>query len=283
MNGENELHEERYRAIKSQSIRCDNDAPHIAVRHGEKWRVYQGVCNSWNCSRCGVIRAQREYQRIYAGASDRANSGNNLAFITLTSRGKGTDVDEAESDWYKNTTKTMNAFRNKVKRNGDVWSYACVTERQKRGHPHAHYIITAVPDDTAIFEPDAVIFRQWIADERVYISDWLLNQLIKSGMGYIHDIQFIDDIAGVVGYVSKYLFKSLQGDVWPKGWRRVRYSRDWKARDKGTADDGFALLHKGDWKKLGAVGPNVTTDCPIIFEHVWQSYAPNLKLTRSAD
>ena len=276
------LHAIEYEARQNQSVRCENDAPHIAVLREGKWTVYQGCCNSWECERCGFIRARNEYHRLRYGCQNLWDKSVQLWMITLTSPGQGTDIEAAEQNWYNGTMKTLNALRNQYKRGGgENWYYACVTERQKRGHPHAHYIITAVPKDLAWAAPGATLRDGRMNHQASLQSDWLVDRLDVNRMGTVYDIQPIDDAAKVSAYVSKYLFKSLLQEKWPKGWRRVRYSRNWVKAGYPKAEQAIALLGAKQWDELGRQGPNVVTDDAVVLEH-WQAWrAPNIKLRRT--
>jgi len=281
-NPENELHLEKYIALTDRSIRCDNRAPHIAVKNGDTWTVYQGCCNSWNCSRCGYIRASTEYHRILSHSSALTNAGHNLAFVTITAPGTGEiTAHEADAVWYSSTTKFLNSYRKHVQRGGEHWTYVCVTERQKRGHPHAHYLMTCVPSDTHLSGPGAYDLAKIASSDERLRSDWMSKQLERSGLGKIYDIQEVDDTNRVVAYISKYLFKSLQNEFWPKGWRRVRYARNWPKTPKNAAEDAFPLLSGEDWRRLGGLGQKVYTRDPVVFEDNFSTYAPNLKLRRT--
>lgn len=279
MTPEDELHAIKYVIQREQSVVCDNDAPHIAVRRGDRWTVYQGCCNSWTCSRCGLMRASTEYHRIRAGVQILNNMSVPIWFVTLTAPGAGTSVSDAEESWYNGTMKTLNALRNQYKRaGGDDWYYAAVTERQRRGHPHAHYMLTAVPADVALAEPGARLRDGRINQQRTLQSDWLSDRCERNGLGTVFDMQAVTEPSQVAAYISKYLFKSLLDQQWPKNWRRVRYSRSWYKPDAKSADEAIALLGANQWDYLGSQGDKVYTRDEVVLHH-WQAWrAPNIKL-----
>lgn len=279
---ENDLHAVRYAATQQAGVICDNDAPHIAVRRGDVWTVYQGCCNSWLCSRCGIIRANREYHRIRQGVDILDKVGVPLWFVTLTAQGRGTSVEAAEDGWYSGTMRTMNALRNQYKRaGGENWQYAAVTERQERGHPHAHYMITAVPKDVVLAATGARLWDGRVTERESLQSDWLSKKCDTYGIGTVIDIQAVENGAAVSAYVSKYLFKSLLTQSFPKNWRRVRYSRGWVKREVSKAEDAIPLLGANQWDKLGSMGDKVYTRDEVVLHH-WQAWrAPNIKLRRS--
>ena len=45
------------------------------------------------------------------------------------------------------------------------------------------------------------------------------------------DVDFIQQAVAAAAYVTKYLAKSLEFTRWPKGFRRVRTSRNWPTLD----------------------------------------------------
>jgi hypothetical protein len=54
---------------------------------------------------------------------------------------------------------------------------------------------------------------------------WVKDTARSCGMGYMADAQLLKDPCAAGAYVTKYLTKSLsQGDVFPKRFKRVRYS-----------------------------------------------------------
>ena len=280
MDGRDEQHALEYVAKKSQEIACKNNAPHIVVKTPAGWRVYQGCCNSWNCPRCGLIRARKERDDIAMGAQKWIDQGYQLYLMTLTCPGEGYTVEEGEREWYVNSTKFLNAVRNRIKRSGGAWSYACVTERQKRGHPHAHYIVISLPPDASPYKHGEVLPDGRIADGDILWSQFISDQTVRSGLGWVYDVREIDHAGAVISYVTKYLFKSLMVQSFPKGWRRVRYARNWPRRPKQQAGEGFPLLRRSDWKKLGSLGESVRCDVPAVYAHVWAHLAPNMKPDR---
>ncbi|MES2213172.1 MAG: hypothetical protein V4490_08575 [Pseudomonadota bacterium] len=234
---------------------CQNNAPLFAYQiQGKRWGVVQGCCNDWNCPRCGQQRAREEYGRIVVGAREIAKI-NTLYLFTVTCRGKDCTVDEAENGYLIWTNRLLTNLRTEVKRSGKVWAYASVTERQKRQHPHSHYITTYCPDD-AIFVKKGE-GKTYITTGDVFPAkhDTLQSYKLEracdtAGLGYQYDISRLSSVEAGSRYAAKYLFKeAIFNTVWPKGWRRVRYSNNWPKLPeiKGTA---MILMKKEDWDNL---------------------------------
>jgi len=243
---------------------CMNNAPYFAYKiEGKKYGVVQGCCNNWNCPRCGQQRAREEYGRIVAGARELAKT-NQLYLMTLTCRGKEMTVDEAENGYLLWTNSLVTKLRAKAKRAGMAWAYASVTERQKRGHPHSHYITTYCPDDGVEvakgkpkFYHSQGIFQQ--AKHNTIQTKYLELACIASGLGWQYDISALESEEAGSRYVAKYLFKAdMFATIFPKGWNRVRYSQNWPKLPQQTSE-AFILMEAMDWVHLSRVAVTVVT------------------------
>ena len=234
--------------------KCSYNAPFFAYNAKQKtWIVVQGNCHHWDCKKCGIGRAKKEYGRIIEGCRTLAKA-QTIYFITITCKGKGLGVKDAEKNYLKWTNRLLDACRQKCKRAGGQWYYVQVTERQKRKHPHSHILTTFVLDD--IVEG---VHRKYETDKmgrRVYRnvpalrSSWFEATLARSGLGMEYDISRVETVEGASRYVAKYLFKdSIFTTDWPKGWKRVRYSQSFpKLPERKT--DAFVLLNHADWYRL---------------------------------
>lgn len=235
----------------AKSERCTNNAPYICypLTEGDTWGLSQGCCNSWYCPRCSNIRAKHEYHRIRAGAEKLSNEGKNLYFVTLTCRGKGLTALEGDENYLKWTNRLLSSWRAKTKKNGGEWNYVQVTERQRRGLAHSHMITTMIPSDAVV-----VSAGEWSDIGHKFKHDglwsqWLSSSAVKAGLGKMVDITQVRTSGAVASYVSKYLFKEIKADVWPKGWKRVRYSHSWpKAPEVLAASEGaFPVFRYSHW------------------------------------
>lgn len=234
---------------------CQNNAPFFAYQiKGKTWGVIQGCCNDWNCPRCGQQRAREEYGRIVVGAREVALK-HNLYFMTITCRGKEMSIEEAEGGYLGWTNSLLTRLRTSAKRKNIAWYYASVTERQTRKHPHSHYITTYCPDDVSpIKEGDRKYFytteEYFTAKHDTLQTEYLERACVECGLGNQYDLSGMRDIEGGSRYAAKYLFKaSAFNTVWPKGWRRVRYSQNWPKLPEKTSTS-FILLSAFDWYRL---------------------------------
>jgi len=243
---------------------CLNNAPYFAYKiEGKKWGIVQGCCNDWMCPKCGQQRAREEYGRIVSGAREIAKE-TDLFMFTITCRGKDCTVNEAEDNYLKWTNNLLTKLRAATVKSGKKWYYASVTERQKRKHPHSHYITSYCPDDAVFVAKGERKFFHFLPEGVIAKHDTLQSyklekQCADSGLGYQYDISRIESIEAGSRYVSKYLFKeTIFSTKWPKGWRRVRYSQSWpKLPDVGG--EAIILLSKFDWYKLSRLASVVVT------------------------
>lgn len=251
----------------AQDARCENKAPYIFfIDNTGKPRIVQGCCNDWTCKRCGVIRAKKEYGRMVHGARELADAGHKLYFLTLTCRGREMSKKEAEAGYYGWTNATLNAMRNRAKRKGAEWFYSGVTERQKRGHPHSHYQITWMPEDATPYAKGKRLPNGAIAKHDCFYSEWLTQACVRAGLGKMTDITEVRSPVAVAVYQAKYMFKDAMRTVWPKGWRRVRYSNNWPKLPVQKPVIAFPLLRYDDWKRMEAYGVTVYADSPETLE-----------------
>lgn len=233
---------------------CINNAPYFALkREGKLWQIWQGCCNSWNCPKCGERRAKAEYGRIIEGVRQIALN-RQICFITLTSRGQGLSLSEAESIYLPATNRILTAMRTRARRDGQDWYYVQVTERQKRGHPHSHILTTWTPHD--LREGHVTKWRTNQSGLKVSVqepalrSDWLQERCISAGLGEQYDISIVREPEAVSRYVAKYLFKpSMLSDVWPKNWQRIRYSNSWPKLPE-MQSEAVPLVSEDDWREL---------------------------------
>jgi len=250
--------------------RCAYNAPFFAVERSKKrFRVVQGCCNHWDCPRCGILVAKSHYGRIVTGARKIAET-QELYFITVTCRGKEITVDEAKKSYLAWTSKFLDACYSKSKRMGLEWFYVQVTELQKRGHPHSHILSTFCPSDQRLGTVE-----KWSTDAQGRLvcsevpalrSDWMLQQVTRSGLGSQYDISQVRTVEAASRYVAKYMFKDSQFRAdFPKRWKRVRYSQSWPKMDRPKTN-AFVLLSQEDWRKLENVASVIDAEQGDAYE-----------------
>lgn len=255
---------------------CIYHAPYFALNdHDAVYKVIQGCCNHWDCPRCGKIRAKHEYGRIVEGCRTLSET-HELYFITITCKGKGLTQHEADENYGIWNNKLLDAWRLQSKRTGQDWCYVAVTERQVRGHPHSHIITAFKPTDLATdwkWTRVVVEGKAFMAYVSALRSDYIASSVIRAGLGKEYDITQVRTAEGASRYVAKYMFKdSVFDTVWPKGWRRVRYSQSFPklTREKSNA---YVLLKREDWQRLAhdaimvkPTTPQSLTECEVMLK-----------------
>jgi hypothetical protein len=226
------------------------------------------------------MRAKHEYGRIVEGCRTLSET-NELWFITITCRGKDMSLEQSEANYGKWTNTLLTRWRTRSSRKGDKWYYAQVTERQKRGHPHSHILTTFDPHDTVSglkrkWKMDNAGERHYVEEETLF-SDYIRRSCVDVGLGDQYDISRVSSVEACSRYVAKYLFKdTIFNTIWPRGWKRVRYSNSFPKREdrKTTA---FVLLTREDWKKLEKSASSVSVTDYVVGEIV-KHHIPNTQV-----
>lgn len=256
-----------------QTLNCINHAPFFAYLRTDLFEpnvysVSQGCCNSWECPKCGTQRAKQEYWRIVNGCVTLAET-NKLYFITITCKGKELSSKDATAEYLIWTNRLLDALRLNARRRGVKWSYAQVTERQKRGHPHSHILTTYYPDDLEMGKVTKYVSfegRQTKKSVDALRSDYLLDRVLSAGLGSQYDISEVASTEAAARYVAKYLFKSeMFTAIFPKGWRRVRYSQNFPKQEKKQGD-AIVLLSVNDWARLSRLAERVIARDEVAVE-----------------
>ena len=256
------------RTRQARYHKCDYNAPFFAYQIKlAHYGVTQGCCNHWDCKRCGVQRAKQEYGRMVEGLRQIALKSD-IYMLTITCRGKEISHDYAEQNYGKWTNSFLTSFRTRVKRARGQWHYVSVTERQRRGHPHSHFLTTGNPGD--LYTEN--VLKHWTTGKKKgtseYIpmlrSEWLQKAVIAAELGEQYDISKVRVIEGASRYCAKYLFKPsmFEGD-WPKGWKRIRYSQSFPKLPEMTTD-AFPLVDFHDWHLLSRRAAVVTVTDPNV-------------------
>jgi len=243
----------------SQKI-CTYSAPYIAIVNGDKGTIIQACCNHWDCPRCGEMRAKHEYGRIVNGARILAEA-TDLYFFTFTCRGKDLELQAAQDGYLLWTNRLLSTMRARCNKEGGMWCYVQVTERQKRGHPHSHLLMCWLPSD-AILKHDS-------KGKPYYYSKWFYSAHQKAGLGTQSKITPVGSAEATAKYIAKYLFKDAQFTLMPKHWKRVRYSQNFPKAVEHQVDENavtFPLLDFQDWRRAELCGATFT----IPDMAVWQ-------------
>lgn len=162
--------------------------------------IFRPRCKSWSCPACAAVNKSLWVARAYAGANKLVSEGETLYFLTLTSHER-LNARQSVYVWPKAWAK----MRDRMKyANGGTFQYLMVPEQHHNGRLHIHAIETAG------------------------LGKGVIKTMAReSGLGYMDDESAVKTPTGAAMYVSKYLGKQLEFTRWPKGFRRVRTSRQW--------------------------------------------------------
>lgn len=257
--------------------RCPNNAPFICYKNSVgAWYLVQASCNSWTCPRCGLLRAKEEYGRMVNGAKELSEQGHKLYFHTFTCKGKELDVKEADDSYLLWTNRLLTTLRKDATKRSEFWCYVQVTERQKRGHAHSHCISTYCPDDAIPYAKGDTLPNGRKAKHDCLWSEYFRERNVAAGLGVECDLSEIRNPVAVAVYAAKYLFKDAQVTEFSKGWRRIRYSRNFPKMPEISGKEAFAVIHHADWRKIENLGVIVRTDAKWIEDLAYAHLVTNV-------
>lgn len=258
MAGEGPL--DQYSISQKASFFCDYGAPYIAFIKDGKCAIQQACCNHWNCRRCTLIMAAQVRRRAVLGSEMFAAKGVGLYFWTFTLRGLDLELATADEHYYEWTNKALSRLRAAARKDGAIWAYVQITERQKRGAAHSHFIHTFRPRD-------AVNGGKRHGHQRL-ASLSFLRAVVDAGLGPQCDITVIDEPGAVASYISGYLNKHAVKDWFPPKWKRVRWSREWPDLPPEDLEYAKPLMKKNDWTELDAFERWWEVDSQENYEYV---------------
>jgi len=161
--------------------------------------VTRADCGSWGCPECAVRMREQWVLRAQIGVRQYIGAGQHVDFITITSHEKLPDFASTERVW----SKAWPVLYAALKRRSSKFQFFIVPEKHKDGRMHVHAL--------------------WTAD---VTQKWLKDNARKRGLGYQAKRKPVEDAGRAVGYVGKYIGKSI-GDDAPPRFRRVRVSQGW--------------------------------------------------------
>lgn len=231
---------------------CAYGAPFIAIIEDGKHVIQQACCDHWDCPRCRIYLVAKLRRRILYGAVQLSDRGVGLYFWTFTCRGRDLDLATADEHYYEWTNRALSRLRAQAQREGAEWVYVQVTERQKRGAAHSHFIHTFCPADGV----DAGTRKS----HRRIASVSFLRAVVDAGLGPQSDITIVDTPERTASYISGYLTKNDQGEPFPPNWHRVRWSRKWPKEPVKKMEFAVPLMTRKDWSRLDATDDWWTMD-----------------------
>lgn len=279
---QSEIEFELEQSKATQAKKCENNAPLIAYQNAKgAWCIVQGCCNSWQCARCGQIRARHEYGRIVNGAKELDARGHQLYFVTITCRGADLNLETSDDNYLMWTNRLLSTWRARTKKQAQkdklqAWCYVQVTERQERGAAHSHLVTCSFPDDAIPYQKGDMLPNGIVAKHDCLYSAWFVAKNVSAGLGKVCDCTVIQNPIAVAVYVSKYLFKDVRETLWPKKWRRVRYSQSWPKLVREKSQDAFPIIKYVDWIKVSNLPGTVYALDQYSYDRALSALATNV-------
>lgn len=176
--------------------------------------VFRVFCKRWDCPQCGSRNAYKARLRAIRGYEHFLQQNRRFDFLTLTPHEK---LSSAAS--IPIMAKAWNKLNVRIKRASQHSDYFLIPELHQSGKIHFHALV------------DAELKKKW----------WKDNAR-ACGMGYQNDLQEVNEIGGVGGYLTKYLAKMLQNSNFPKGFRRIRASYSWPGLPEMPRPEGWNFV-----------------------------------------
>lgn len=170
--------------------------------------LFSPRCKQWSCDYCAELNKDYWIHQATRGTLIITSEGRDMQFITITSRPYATPNTSLyffKQNWPKLNRRAKYHTNKWNETHGIEWAYFLVPERHKTGVLHAH-----------------ILAATHISHKKFW-RDWAH----QSGFGYIIDVKQMINPKQAAGYVSKYLHKGKGAELWPKGFMRVRHSRNW--------------------------------------------------------
>lgn len=178
---------------------------------------FRPACHKWDCPVCGEKNAYKARLRALTGYETLSDQGRKFDFLTLTPHEKLTS-----SASIPVMAKAWNKLSVRIKRASQHHDYFLIPELHQSGKLHFHALVSAQ------------LKKKW----------WKDNGR-SCGMGYQNDLQEVNEVGGVGGYLTKYLTKMLQNSNLPKGFRRIRASYTWPSLPELDKPEGWIFVTLG--------------------------------------
>jgi hypothetical protein len=225
---------------------CSYGAPYVAMIADGKSRVFQACCNHWNCAKCRVKLAAQVRQRMVDGSGILSARGLDLYFWTFTCRGRDLDMATADDYYYEWTNRALSRLRAAAIRENLPWIYVQITERQRRGAAHSHFIHSYLPRDAK----EAGKHK----GHTLYASETFIQAVVAAGLGVQSQITRVETGEAVASYISGYLLKHGGTDAFPPKWKRVRWGREWPDAVVQTSEFLAVMRTRRDWDRADKQG-----------------------------
>lgn len=204
---------------------CENFRGIVVSEQQKTLLVGRMRCKQWSCDYC----SQKNRQIWRAHLLDYAVKNPALwSFLTITATGGA----HRRHVSLENITENFDKLMKRLKRAWGNFEYVRVYERHQSGEFHAHLLITVMPSDAYDKKAYRHDKKRGKSVYRGTHYKTLKMACFECGMGFMVDYTPLVDLTQntaflphhAVGYVTKYLTKSIGGEM-PKGTRRIQTSR----------------------------------------------------------
>lgn len=184
----------------------------------DRFLLYQPRCKMWKCQPCANTNRLLWQAKIGHGYEwYNAHEIDGWNMLTITASPKNKTFDQCLFRW-KNQ-----------------WSK--LSSRMRRKHPGFRYVI--LPE----CHKDGRVHWHLIASGNIK-TRWLKDNSAQCGLGFMATAEAINDGKQAIGYVSKYISKSIYELEWPSKMKRISTSQKWP---KLPPEETFVELDV-DWK-----------------------------------
>lgn len=181
--------------------------------------IARARCKQWSCDYCAQLNAYQWQTRLrYAMFT----TPGEWQFITFTAHEKW----RGSASSYKNISENAGKLWKRYVRLCKAYTdkklhYARLFEAHKDGSIHVHAFIRAPLEIYPALTSNMQEKRTQASHQGVL---WLKKNSRECGMGYMVDVQGVDDKSKAIAYVTKYVSKSLFSLQIPRNARRIQTS-----------------------------------------------------------
>lgn len=200
----------------SATLRCETPGRPLLLARNDERRVallFRPRCKTWRCPACAEINRRLWIVKVAHGAEQLLEKSDQLRMITLTSHARLTadgSIAVFRDAWPN--------LRKRAQRRQKSMAYAMIPERQQNGRIHVHAL------------SNTSLGTRWWKDHGAAV-----------GLGWRNEEEPVRSLWRAAYYANKYLNKETAQTEWPRGFRRVRCSRNWPRLPKPERPSGWAF------------------------------------------
>jgi len=209
-------------------VNCTADKLPVLVAYfadKKEYLMYQPRCKLWSCEPCANINRLLWQARIGYGYEYYNLIGiDGWRMLTITSHPRARTFEQCLHIWKNAWTRLSSRMRNQCPK----FRYVLLPELHKDDRLHWHMVASGD------------ITQRWLKDNSA-----------ACGLGYMAESTKIRETMEAIGYVSKYVSKSIYQTKWPSNMRRISTSQKWP----GLPTDENFKEYDVDWEYLHSYPP----------------------------